>query len=1061
MNKKFSRILGVGLSLMMLASLITLATPASAGTLSVSAESSYPKTEDNILGPAGVDVVSLAVSGSTMYAATAISPTNTTHKPTNAGASWSSLNASTDYPTTLSISLVAVAADDANIVAMVANDGAVYYSSTGGASWSNLLIPATGATVTSIDISPAVSGVRYVAAGGTTTGGAAELWTIKLAMAENWQPRYNSTTGNATASQTVVAAVKFSPKFATDKIITVISGNSTAGAPVYFQAFRHETGAYTWNKEISFLTADWGTGIAIQSKFEVWTGTIAAASIALMDTFSGTNEGDRIAFVAVAGTAGGGAVRVVDSFAKKLETWSSGDEGPIGSLAYDKSGKLLAGDYDEAKVYVSLAPMATDPRFERINTLKQPGGTSNTRVAWSGTTAVAGTSGDESAFAVSTDSGNSWNDISLIDTTVTNFADVAVNSDGSRVYLTTYDTTATTNDVSLWSKTGTTWTRVFSKRDLATANADFMVRVAPENIEAVYIASKGTNNIWVSKNGGKSSWTEIPVYKLSSVVDLIAQTADIVHAVSASQYSKTIDAGASWGTEVGLDGLVAKNINLATNNDILVGGTDYIAFSKDAGASFTRAVTSPGSGTVFIVADKDYATNNNVYVGVGTSVKRGKAQQATQTWSSRGPTVATTDVVVGMDRVGTVIYVLTGSATTSALHRALNLTPTVDSSDLALWSNKTPSSALGAAAAPQALKTSPTFKDGPKLWFVNTNSTDSLVSMFDPIALVGPTLTSPADKIEVAVNPDTGKAYNVTFVWSRYADSAITKMQLQIAADSAFSGIVSDITFSGIDSNSIAKVVGPTGAVTTVTTTVTETTATYTYTSTDNAGGITTIVVPATTTTVPGTTTISQVAEFNPGSTYYWRVRVAVDGPLYSPFSAARSFTIAPPLPFAITSPVKGAVGVSTLPTIVWTADKTATGGFEIAVSEDLTFAILDWSHTVARGATFYQTVASDGLRYGTTYYVRVRAVTGTKTTDRGPWQTSIFTTEAKPVEPTPPVVITPTPPTPPPQIVTVQVPVPGPAQPIPSYLLWMIIGIGAVLIIALIVLIVRTRRVA
>ena len=43
-------------------------------------------------------------------------------------------------------------------------------------------------------------------------------------------------------------------------------------------------------------------------------------------------------------------------------------------------------------------------------------------------------------------------------------------------------------------------------------------------------------------------------------------------------------------------------------------------------------------------------------------------------------------------------------------------------------------------------------------------------------------------------------------------------------------------------------------------------------------------------------------------------------------------------------------------------------------------------------------------------------------------------------------------------KMVTVEVP--GPAAPIPPYLLWTIIAIGAVLIIALIVLIVRTRRV-
>ena len=73
-------------------------------------------------------------------------------------------------------------------------------------------------------------------------------------------------------------------------------------------------------------------------------------------------------------------------------------------------------------------------------------------------------------------------------------------------------------------------------------------------------------------------------------------------------------------------------------------------------------------------------------------------------------------------------------------------------------------------------------------------------------------------------------------------------------------------------------------------------------------------------------------------------------------------------------------------------------------------------------------------------------------------WITGTFTTMAKAVDAEAPVVITPAPPA---KVEVVQVPVPGPAQAIPTYLLWVIVAIGAALIIALIVLIVRTRRIA
>jgi len=144
-------------------------------------------------------------------------------------------------------------------------------------------------------------------------------------------------------------------------------------------------------------------------------------------------------------------------------------------------------------------------------------------------------------------------------------------------------------------------------------------------------------------------------------------------------------------------------------------------------------------------------------------------------------------------------------------------------------------------------------------------------------------------------------------------------------------------------------------------------------------------------------------------------------------------------------------------------------------------------------------------LENNTTYFWRVRSVDGDKTSE---WVTSTFTTVAAPVEaadtvvtvqPAPPapapvvtvepITITPPAPAPvtvtPPQVtveapppaevtvepavVTVQAPPPAVVnvsvpeqQPVvPTYLLWVIILVGAVLVISLIVLIVRTRRVA
>ncbi len=1069
---KISKILGVGLSLALLFSLLGAVTPASAGTLSISDEKLVTDLKgrvDNIIGPASVDIIDLAVNGSTMYAATgipgatAVSETaNVTFKSTNGGATWASLYTTTDYPKTRAVRLVAVASDDPNVLVIVTNEPEVYFSTNGGTKWSDMNVPTTGTKpVVSIrDIDISAGDTRYVAIGGQTTGGVAELWTMEMAMAQSWQPNYSY--AGAMVNQTDIMAVKFSPNAFTDETITAISANGTLA--MVFQVFRFTENSESWNKSIAREgMLEWPTGgISLGSV----TTALGTADIALMPTYLATDQGERVAFAAFTGTGGGGAVtRLIDKSKANLDDWSDEDVAGIGSLALNADGsQLLAGAYRDNLAYTWANPVSgSTPNAERTNSLKPPSGEDKTLVAWSGDTSVAATSGDESAFSVSTDDGYAWNDISMIDTTITGIADVAISADGKKFYITTWDGGV---DTSVWLNE-TSWKRVLSKQDNASATtAQFLVRLAPADAAVVYISSKTTKEMWVSKNSGTSTWKNVPAYKLSSsgIEDFVVVDADTVYAVDSSGCSKTTNAGAGWGDAKGLDGLTAKNITLAPNGDVLVGGTSYIAFSKDSGATFEKSLSSPKSGTCFIVPDKDYATNSTVYVGVGDAVYRGKAQKATQTWSARGPTVTSGQTVTGMGRVEGVIYVVTSSSSAAAIHRALNLTPTVDSSDLALWSNLTKSYALN--ASPQSLRIS----SGPKLWAIDTAGV-LLASMTDPIATVGPTLSAPADAVKVLVNPDTGKAFNVVFTWKRYSSDKITKMQLQVATESAFTGVIYDQVFSGIDSDSIAKIVGPTGPSTTstITETITESQVIPAHlspvTSWNGTGWVTTNqTIPAQTITtsypVTRTVTVSQVAEFSPGSTYYWRVRVAQDGPLYSPWSKAQSFAVEAIVePFDITSPIAGSYDVPVNPLLTWTPYAGAIG-YELMVAEDPTFAIIDFSYNVAQN--LYK--VEDTLKNSTTYYWRVRGVTGeaklvgTKmVVPAGPWITGIFTTAAVPAEPTPPVVITqPSAP----EVKIVEVPVTTQA-PISAPLLWAIVVIGAVLVIALITLIVRTRRVA
>jgi hypothetical protein len=203
-------------------------------------------------------------------------------------------------------------------------------------------------------------------------------------------------------------------------------------------------------------------------------------------------------------------------------------------------------------------------------------------------------------------------------------------------------------------------------------------------------------------------------------------------------------------------------------------------------------------------------------------------------------------------------------------------------------------------------------------------------------------------------------------------------------------------------------------------------------------------------TTITGQTddTDVTITTLQSGTEYTWKVRVAPGEPWSSRWSDTRTFHTAlgaPPWAPDLYSPASGATGVPLVPGFSWESANTADG-YRIQVADNNAFSSPIIDETISAEAL----ESPVELEYATTYYWRVQALKGTVAISR--WsETGVFTTMGEP----PPPPATPTYPTP-------TVTVPPPIQPppaIPSYLLWTIVGIGAVLIITVIILIVRTRR--
>ena len=296
---------------------------------------------------------------------------------------------------------------------------------------------------------------------------------------------------------------------------------------------------------------------------------------------------------------------------------------------------------------------------------------------------------------------------------------------------------------------------------------------------------------------------------------------------------------------------------------------------------------------------------------------------------------------------------------------------------------------------------------------VITSTANDLMSFTDTLAVAGPSLLGPADAFSNPVNTVTGKANEISFSWERL--STATNYSLEIAYDSAFAQDVTTVnkTSSG---STVAVPVGP-----------------------DRGTG-------------------TQQVNWLPGQTYYWRVKVTA--PLYSAYSETRSIIIEPgaALVPSVLSPENGVTDAKQMPSFSWSPVSGSTEyQFKLADNPAMTDPIVDATVTTTGYAV------TSALDYGTTYYWTVKPLAPVE----GNWSAiANFTVMDEPAPATtaaPPVTITSVPApvitvTQPP-MTTITIP-PAPTAPTttPVYI-WAVIAIGAILVIAVIILIVRTRR--
>jgi len=1046
MKKAIKRFWGIGLIIIMLSSLFMMvASPVSAADpLRWESKTGGPSTAFNALTTSTVYGMAMSPDTKTMYAVCGTTTATVNNisqtipsvfQSTNSGSTWTQIGARFPFDATTGAFLftdarfIAIAPDDPNTLVVVSSNGTArgaIISVNAGSTWTDMAMTnfATGSSLMGVAISPIVTGgIRYVATWGQSAAAAPVLdyfnYGSGVGAWKNACTQFTSISGNVSLASKIVA-VAFSPNFASDYVAMAVSEVPAASVNMLHA--------------LSFNSFGWdnlstGYPVTIETA-NVTAPTVSSASIALGPDFMGSDESLRVAFVGLANSSTLAAVdgiwRCTNTSAPVHIFSTTG----INSVAYSGT-MLVGGSYASNVVYNSSDMLSSNPTFLGNRNLKGIGiadGTDKVRVMYVGGSLFGSKEGASGAISKSTDDGTTWNDFTMIHQSTTNIDDIMVSADGATWYVSVRDT-ATTSVFRM-----SPMQRVLTV-GIVLSQPDLKLRGLASDPNVIYAYDYSGTTLYYSADGGVSRW-QLRLNVPAAIADLAVESANVIYIGSGVNVYKSINNGFTWNTPVNTTATANIYSMLSLGTDKLVVGAQSggVLFSKDGGTTWTRTLGVSGGGNMQVAATGLDASNFIFAAGnASNAVYRceiGPSNPTNEFKSMNTPVASAISTYgnSGLQLTGGVLYAVSQNGTYTQLDSIL--TPTMNpgaivpanawrtayNSASGVVSATTP--ALVAAQAPSALDSS-TSTGKITLYAINTVGTNGVRYFDDTLALVGPTVTAPADKALVQVNSITGLPLSLVLMWNR--PSLATGYEVYVSTDSAFVTIFSTV-------GTYDPVTFPNG-----------------YVGNDGTRAQMSLVLGT------GGSSI-----YNPGTTYYWKVRATF--PITSAWSETRSFTIQPvaaPVP-SLTSPVNGSTITNQSPAFSW-SPVTSTTQYDFQLSTTPTFGTTILTDQPASAGTLVPVTIK--LDQGKQYFWRVRALQPVQ----GDWSTVANFFVAVPATTQPPVTITNVP------APTITIPAPSPAptytlapapvnQIAPTYI-WAIIIIGAILVIAVIVLVVRTRR--
>ncbi|MFC1987341.1 WD40/YVTN/BNR-like repeat-containing protein [Chloroflexota bacterium] len=998
-------------------------------------EINKPGPNGNIIASSS-EVSEIAVGrGGNIYAIN--SENSTVYKSINGGASWDDIASNVVAAGAgLPASKIVLAPDSSSMVAAVTDGGStVYLSTDGGGTWTDTSVPTLAGTIQTMAISRQYTEgdktLREVAIGtaawgdNTTTG---QVWVLQWGgPVSTWRNQNLTVDPNHVGGE--VSAITYSSSYQKDNTIVVIAstGNDTVTNyqnKTWLCLGKRDTsaGATSWDAFSEYpveITNSAGDAFGISR---------ISSSLALPSNYSGSQESLRQLFVSYdryPEDANDDVYRFDDTACYRLDA-NDGANIDISSITYSgttTSGKLITGDVNPITGSLAVRVRRTANPFDSTVTWQtatvSPTGPGNAKISYSpeGNVVYCGTgqspehSLDESAFSMSSDDGDNWQQLSLIDT-ILKLADLALTPDSDTLFVTTY---STSGPEGIWRTARTRWgLGLYWSRQLAmdTTSNRVIMRLSPDYASdyTIYAAEVGGTLMEISHNRGNSwRWRYAP----GEVIDMVVEDEDTVYvALSGGYIRKSINDVWSW-TESVPTGLPDINmLAMAAKGTILVGGRDgEVAYSTDGGASFTKIREVVGTGDVQVVADTNYQKNGIIYASTATpdeGIWRWAIGYSSR-WEQIDESVTTLNTGqsisgLAMGSAGTLnaLRMEPASDNSGGVTRSLNpsnpdttqIELEVVNSWLPVNTTFDPTTIFSHALPYLKLSGNPGHDD---LWAIDT-ATEAIYHFQDSLSQIGPTLEKPANGAVIPINSRDG-GIHPTLLWEELTGTTEYEVAVYLDPD------CTQNVWSGTTTDTGLVITG------------------------DN-----------------------KLPRASPGTIYYWRVRTVEPVKSYwsEPWSFASDLANAWS-PLALSSPAPGASNVAIKPAFSWNLVSGATGyDFMLARDSNFTDVIVDMTGKDALLTNIWG--CDRNLDYFTIYFWKVRAISATSHSE---WETGVFTTVSEPGAESPAVVVQ-----------TAPVSVPSPPQPsfepaplVPSQILWVAVGIGAALIIILIVLIVRTVR--